>query len=130
MHTTQPTPGPDRQSSFALPTDAKFAERYEVLEEVGRGGMGVVYRARHKVLDRPVAIKIMLPSAASDRFLREAQLLAKIRSPYVVGVHDFDVLSNGCPMLVMEWVAGTDLQKFLRAQTAPIPEETVLPWMR
>src|SRR5262245_56907358 len=64
-------------------------ERYQLLGEVGRGGMGIVYRARHKGLDRPVAIKITLPDSPPERFLREAQLLAKVKSPYVVTVHDF-----------------------------------------
>ena len=48
--------------------------RYDVLEEVGRGGMGIVYRAHHKTLDREVAIKITLPKASTARFLREAGL--------------------------------------------------------
>ena len=53
--------------------------RYEILDEVARGGMGVVYRARHKSLEMPVAIKILLPGQSSDRFLREAKLLASMR---------------------------------------------------
>jgi serine/threonine protein kinase len=92
--------------------------------------MGIVYRARHKPLDRSVAVKLTLPGASAERFLREARLLARIRSPYVVTIHDFEVLPNGCPILVMEWVAGTDLRKLLRDQRTGLPEEQVLPWMR
>ncbi len=103
---------------------------YEILEEHGRGGMGVVYRGRHKHLDREVAIKVMLPGAPTQRFLREARLLARIRSPYVVTVHDFEILAGDCPLLVMEWVAGTDLRQRLRSQNGRLPEEQVLPWMR
>jgi serine/threonine protein kinase len=104
--------------------------RYDVLEEVGRGGMGIVYRAHHKTLDREVAIKITLPKASTARFLREARLLAKIRSPYVVAVHDFEILPNGSPLLVMEWVKGTNLRQVMQAEGRPLSEDKVLTWMR
>src|SRR5262249_54323603 len=103
--------------------------RYEILGEVGRGGMGIVYRARHRDLDSQVAIKVTLPGMSLDRFRREAKLLARVRSPHVVAVHDFEVLPNGCPMLVMEWVEGSDLSKVLRQQDGPLPEAQALPWM-
>jgi serine/threonine protein kinase len=92
--------------------------------------MGIVYRARHRALDRQVAVKIMLWNATSDRFLREARLLARIKSPYVVTLHDFDVLANGSPMLVMEWVEGPNLQGLISAVNGPLPEDKVVPWMR
>jgi serine/threonine protein kinase len=66
--------------------------RYEIFEEVGRGGMGVVYRGRHCELDIPVAVKVCLDSAGTERFQREAKLLAKVQSPYVVRVRDFERL--------------------------------------
>lgn len=113
-----------------FPARGYFAERYEVLHEVGRGGMGVVYRGCHKVLDRPVAIKITLPSAAQERFLREAKILAKIKSPHVVTIHDFDVLPGGAPILVMEWVDGSDLRQILTRQPGPLDEDRVIPWMQ
>ena len=112
------------------PDDHAFTSRYEILAEVGRGAMGVVYRARHKRLDREVAVKVLLPDAGGERFLREARLLARIQSPYVVGVHDFEVLSDGRGLLVMEWVEGADLQKIMRRQGGPLPEDMVLAWMR
>jgi serine/threonine protein kinase len=113
-----------------LQQGAAFVTRYDLLDEAGRGGMGVVYRARHRALDRLVAVKLTLPGASADRFLREARLLARIKSAHVVTVHDFDVLPNGCPMLVMEWVEGTDLQRLIRQQGTGLAEEVVLPWMR
>jgi serine/threonine protein kinase len=103
---------------------------YEIVSELGRGAMGIVYRARDTRLERDVAIKVMLPSAPTQRFLREARLLAKIKSPYVVTVHDFALLSSGCPVLIMECVEGTDLREIIRAQGEAIPEGEVLPWMR
>jgi serine/threonine protein kinase len=64
--------------------------RYEILEEVGRGGMGIVYRGRHCDLDIPVAVKVCLDNADAERFHREAKLLAKVHSPYVVRVRARD----------------------------------------
>jgi O-acetyl-ADP-ribose deacetylase (regulator of RNase III) len=130
MNITPPSPEPNPWAGLSPFAGTDFTARYELLGEVARGGMGIVYRARHHRLDREVAVKVMLPSAASERFLREARLLAKIRSPYVVAVHDCEVLSGGCPVLVMEWVEGTDLRRLLRAQGGALPEEQVLPWMR
>ena len=103
---------------------------YEILRELGRGGMGVVYEARQQRLDRRVAIKVSLPGADMHRFLREARLLAKVKSPYVVVVHDFTVLANGWPALVMEWVEGSSLNRLLTAEARPLEEAKVLTWMR
>jgi eukaryotic-like serine/threonine-protein kinase len=103
---------------------------YRIESELGRGGMGVVYKAWHSELERFVAIKILLPGAPVDRFRREAKLLAKVNSPFVVTIHDFDVLPNGSPMLVMEWVKGTDLLDTIRSRGGPLTEEESLQWMR
>jgi serine/threonine protein kinase len=118
------------QITLEVPADSDFMARYEILGEAGRGGMGIVYRARQKSLERVVAIKITLPEAPIERFLREARLLAKIKSPYVVTVHDFEVLPNGCPLLVMEWVEGIDLRSLILKQNEPLTESDVIPWMR
>jgi serine/threonine protein kinase len=120
----QPAGGPECPSGFpSLP-------RYEVLGEAGRGAMGVVYCACHKVLGQQVAIKILLPGRSPERFLREAKLLAAVNSPHVVAVHDFNILPDGSPMLVMEWVEGTDLLKTIRSRGRPLSEEEALQWMR
>jgi serine/threonine protein kinase len=129
MHTTPPMAA-SGDSSPTQPDLTVLAARYEVLGEVGRGGMGVVYQARHRNLDVRVAVKVLLPGAPTDRFLREARLLARIKSPHVIAVHDFDVLPDGSPMLVMEWVEGTDLARVLKARAGPLPEEQGLAWMR
>src|SRR5437899_1662183 len=97
-----------------------LASRYELLEEIGRGAMGVVFRARHKTLDRPVAIKVTLPGAPIDRFLREARLLAQVSSPHVVAVHDCDVLADGHPVLVMEWLEGCNLPDTMDRKGRPL----------
>src|SRR5262249_19455546 len=114
-------------------TDAALqalAARYEVLEEVGRGGMAVVYKARHTTLGRLVELKVTLPGLSRERFLREARLLAAIGSPHVVVVHDCDELPDGFPVLVMEWIEGSTLQRIFKERDGPMPEADVLPWMR
>jgi serine/threonine protein kinase len=122
----------NQEQAPAAPFEGNLAEvrDYEILGEVGRGGMGIVFRARHKLLDRQVAIKVKHREGSAERFLREARLLAQVRSPYVVGVHDFQILSSGHPLLVLEWVEGTDLQRLLNQHGGALREALVLTWMR
>jgi eukaryotic-like serine/threonine-protein kinase len=92
--------------------------RYEVLDVLGAGGMGVVVSARHQELDELVAIKLLKPRALSRertrrRFLREARAAAKMRSPHVVRVRDVGTLENGAPFMVMDLLDGADLQSVL-----------------
>ena len=82
------------------------------------------------MLDRRVAVKVCLPGGQAERFQREAQLLARLRSPYIFIVHDFDQLSDGRALLVMDWIEGSDLGKLVRDAKGPLPELRVLPWMR
>jgi serine/threonine protein kinase len=95
---------------------AKFPQ-LELIELIGRGGMGAVYKARQKELDRIVALKI-LPSAPGDdaafaeRFAREAKALAKLNHPGIITIHDFG-RSDGLYFFVMEFVDGVDLQQLL-----------------
>ena len=99
---------------------------FELLEEVGRGGMGRVFRARHAKLDREVAVKLLPAELATDstfqaRFEREARVLARLSHPHVVAVHDFGALSDGSGYLVMEYVAGGTL----RARLPLSPEDAL-----
>jgi len=89
----------------------------EILELVGRGGMGLVYRARQRRLGRDVALKILTPDLAhrpdfAERFLREAQAMAKLSHPNIVTVHDFGE-REARYFLVMEYVDGTPLRKLM-----------------
>lgn len=108
---------------------ATFGSRYELLAEVGRGGMGVVYKARHRALHKDVAIKVLLPGMSAERFRREARLLAQLSSPFVVVAHDFDVLASESPILVMEWVEGRDLGQLLQERGGRLDEGDALPLM-
>ncbi len=88
---------PKDEPNYIPPTPLELAPLFpelEILELVGHGGMGVVYRARQKQLDRCVALKILSPKIASDpafadRFVREARAMAKLSHPHVVAVYDF-----------------------------------------
>jgi len=103
--------------------------RYAIDTYIAAGGMGVVYRGRHLELGRSVAIKVCLPGIDPARFRREAQLLASVRSPHVVPVHDFETLSDGRSILVMDWIDGHDLQKRLHDHPTGVPEADAVGWM-
>src|SRR5437016_7009853 len=86
---------------------------YEIVSAIGAGGMGEVYRARDTKLNRDVAIKMLLPSVASDpdrlaRFAREAQLLAALNHSNIAQIYGLED-STGVPALVMELVEGPTL---------------------
>jgi hypothetical protein len=103
---------------------------YELLGELGRGGMGVVYQAVQKGLNRVVALKMILAGeyAGADmytRFLAEAEALAKIRHPGIVQVYDFGTF-QGRPYFAMEYVAGGPLDRYLNATPQPPREAAAL----
>ncbi|EDM80503.1 serine/threonine protein kinase/response regulator/adenylate cyclase [Plesiocystis pacifica SIR-1] len=94
-----------------------IADRYELEREVGRGGMGTVWKARDRALQRPVALKLMAARHAHHedfrrRFSREATALAQLHHPHIVAVHDYGI-DNDCPYMVMELLAGEDLRSRL-----------------
>ncbi|WGY04757.1 serine/threonine-protein kinase [Nocardioides sp. QY071] len=100
-----------------------IADRYELLEIVGSGGMGVVYRARDRVLGRTVAVKVIRQELVDQefvrRFAREAAILARVRSPHIVVVFDYGS-SDGQFYLVTDFHADGDLVGWLE-QHGPMP---------
>ncbi len=99
---------------------AKKLPQFEILEMLGRGGMGVVYKARQRQLDRVIALKILPPIDAfsSDfvaRFTREARALAKLNHPNIVNVYDFGE-TGGLYYIVMEYVDGANLRQLFEAR--------------
>ncbi len=101
---------------------------YRLLDEVGRGGMGIVYRALDESLGRLVALKVILPERAGEegdraRFLREAQLAARFRNDHVVTVHCVGGEPGGSPYLVMEFVDGPTLAEWLGSKPGRSPRE-------
>src|SRR3954452_16191881 len=103
--------------------------RYRIEAEIARGGMGVIYRARHVTLDLPRAVKLITPQFARDgryleRFRTEATAAARIEHPNVVAVHDFGEV-EGTPYLVMQYVEGTNLQRLVDG-AGPLEPERAL----
>jgi O-acetyl-ADP-ribose deacetylase (regulator of RNase III) len=92
---------------------------------LGRGGMGTVYRGVHLALGTRVAIKTLTSRSGSERFLREARIAARIRSPHVVTVLDVDELADGTPIIVMELVDGESLADII-AEHGPVDDDTLL----
>ncbi len=112
------------------PLDKELSGRigkYEILRPLGKGAMGQVYLARDTMLDRDVALKVMVAQIADDpelktRFEREAKAVAKMTHPNVVTVFDLGNHSDGSPFIAMELLKGQDLQKAVR-QTPPMTLE-------
>src|SRR5271156_5033771 len=95
-----------------------FSERYELVHLIARGGMAEVYRAHDRLLDRPVALKVLFPELSVDRsfverFRREAQAAAYLSHPNIVPVFDWGE-DSGTYFIVMELVEGTSLAEMLR----------------
>jgi hypothetical protein len=96
-----------------------LVEKYRIERVLAKGGMGVVARAHHLILDVPVAIKFLLPDALEQeetvqRFLREAQAAARLKGEHVSRIIDVGTLETGAPYLVMEYLEGVDLKDLLR----------------
>jgi len=101
-------------------TRTPLFSRYEVFDRLGAGGWGVVYRARHKLMGRRIALKVLPPDFRQDtesleRFKREAAALARLDHPHIARIYDADVEQN-VPYLAMELIDGEDLHKTLAAR--------------
>ena len=104
--------------------------RYYVEKKIGEGGMGVVFSARHAVIERPLAIKVlkrevMRDTATIKRFVQEAKAASRIGHPNIVDVTDFGTTPDGMTYSVMEFVVGTTLGAAIRA-AAPFPPQRAI----
>ncbi len=125
-----------------LNMEVKRARRlgaYELTERLGQGGMGEVWRARHRLLARPAAVKLIRQEIAGDvgsesasrmaqRFEREAQAMASLRSPHTVELYDFGTTSDGLLYYVMEMLDGFDVETLIE-RYGPQPPERVVAWL-
>src|SRR5207248_4931697 len=105
-----------------------LADRYEVLRVLGRGGMGVVYLARERGLERLVAIKVLSPEMSAtaesrERFRREARTAAKLNHPGILPLYSFGEAEE-LAYLVMEYVRGESLAELLRQEDRLPPDTT------
>jgi serine/threonine protein kinase len=121
--------GDARERARSAEARAKELGSYRLIGRLGFGGMGEVWRAEHRLLARQAAIKLVRPEALRDprhapklreRFRREAQTLASMRSRHTISLHDYGVTDDGTFYYVMELVDGIDLDKLVR-QHGPLP---------
>jgi len=112
--------------------EARKIGRYTLEEKLGEGGMGVVFRASHARLRRPVAIKMLRPGGLSGddvaRFEREAQITAGLQSPHTIQLYDFGQVPDGRCYYAMELLDGFDLQAFV-GRFGPIPPGRLVHWL-
>lgn len=120
---------PQQASATADPWIGKLVQgRFRVLEKLGAGGMGVVYKAEQVAMRRPVALKMLHPNLVQDaevvtRFENEAAACSKLTHPNTITVHDFGQAEDGSLFIAMEFIAGSSLEQVLR-------ESGALPWAR
>lgn len=122
ISTLRVSPGSTPPSDAAQDWSGRvLAGRYELVREIGRGGMGIVYLGRHVVLRRSVAVKVLRPEIAQsedalERFEREARAAAALGSPHIVEVLDFGREASGEAWMVMELLEGEDLRARIRRE--------------
>jgi serine/threonine-protein kinase len=118
-------------------TEARELGSYRLVERLGQGGMGEVWRAQHRLLARPAAVKLIRtagtgtsgPEEAVRRFEREAQVTAGLSSPHTVQLFDFGVADDGSFYYVMELLNGLDLERLVQ-HYGPLPAERVIYLLR
>jgi len=108
-----PAPGPQD-----LPPELADHPRFQIVRQLGRGGMGVVYLARHRLMERAVAIKVINKSMLDNpealvRFRGEVKAAARLQHPNIVAAYDAEEIGDSQMLLVMEYVEGIDLAKWL-----------------
>jgi serine/threonine-protein kinase len=101
---------------------------YDIVAELGRGGMGVVYKGHEAALGRYVAIKMLAPALAHDesvkeRFLREARSMASLNDPHIIQIYYIGEWEGGQPYFAMEFVEGESLSTWLKRETRMTPEQ-------
>ena len=117
-----PTTGPLGATAAEASAPPASPQGYELLDQIGHGGMGVVYRARDAALDRDVAVKLLsdhfpADSPAAQRFLGEARITGQLQHPGIPAVHQVGTLADGRPFLAMKLIKGSTLATILKEKT-------------
>ncbi len=98
--------------------------KYEILDKIREGGMGSIYRVRHRLLEEIRVVKVMKPSTVADadlrrRFVEEARTATRLKHPNICTIHDFAIDESGMAYLVMEYIEGSSVSEFLKLQGRP-----------
>src|SRR6516165_556368 len=104
-----------------------LANRYQILSVIGRGGMGVVYKARQEIMDRLMAIKMLHSHMVAEpesvkRFFREAKTVSQVKHHHVVTLYDFGMSPQGQPFIVMDYLEGKSLKHIVK-ESGPLTFE-------
>lgn len=112
-----------------------FDSKYQIVDKLGAGNVGMVFRAKHLILDKPVAIKVLMELHATEnsdtnnstrsslmRFQREAKAAANLNHPNVVTIHDFGIFKDSIPYMVMDLIEGETLSSHMKRNALPIHE--------
>jgi CheY-like chemotaxis protein len=107
----------------------ELGSRYEFLQMLGTGGMGIVYKARHRKLDKFFAIKILrraeMSLEACARFAQEARLISALEHANIAAVHDLGFTEHGCPFMVLDYIDGSDLATLVDSTNGLSPADTL-----
>ncbi len=130
LSTSAKSPPNDGARADPLANCQYVGGRYEVLELLGQGGMGAVYKVNHQALNKIFALKALNPGVMTDekalrRFDAEAKAVGNLSSPYLIQVHDYGLTDSGTPYLVLDYVEGTNLADEIK-KLGHIEEKRVL----
>jgi serine/threonine protein kinase len=114
----------------ALAVGSRFLDRYQIISVVGRGSMGIVYKARHELMGRLVAIKMLRGQLQKDersikRFEREARAASRLDHQNVITVHDFGLTEQRQPYMVMDFASGITLHEIQKKERVLSPDRAV-----
>jgi len=112
------------------PVGQTFANKYEIVGQIGQGGMGIVYKANDMILARTVAIKVIKANSQAkveeiSRFQLEAKSIAKLDHPNIIRVYEMNVTMDGDPYFVLEYIAGNSLSNEIRGRKGLPLDETI-----
>jgi serine/threonine protein kinase len=115
---------PSLNTSVAAIALRRIEGKYEILHKIRDGGMGAIYKVRHRLLDEVRAIKVMHPQLVDDpefvaRFLREARMAVKLRHPNIAELHDFTIDEDKTAFIVMDFIEGATIEDLLKVSGPP-----------